>query len=86
MDIESLLVLVIFAGCCLVAISFSPIGRAVAGRIRGRPIEAEPDPAMLAEVDDLQARLVAMEERLDFAERALSAGPDAPSPKPEART
>ena len=48
------------------------IGQAIVYRLRnGHGVE---DPALLAEVDELRARLAEVEERLDFAERALTAG------------
>ena len=72
---ESLMVLVIFGGSAAVAIAFSPIGGAVAARIRGRGRAT--DPGVLAELDDLRARLAEVEERADFAERALPPASDA---------
>lgn len=48
------------------------IGQAIVERIRHGT--AGNDPALLAEVDDLRARLSEVEERLDYAERALTAG------------
>jgi hypothetical protein len=75
---DALVTLLIFAGCAAVAISFSPIGSAVAARIRGRGVAGEIPPAVLAELDDLRARLAEMEERADFAERALLPSSAAP--------
>jgi Tfp pilus assembly protein PilO len=50
-----------------------PVGEAVADRVRhGRRTRA--DATLMAEVDELKARLAEMEERLDFAERLLAAG------------
>ena len=71
---ETLVVLLIFAGSAAVAIAFSPIGKAIAERIRR---DRGQDPILLGDVDDLRVRLAEVEERLDFAERALVAGPDA---------
>ncbi len=52
-----------------VRILTSPIGRAIAERLRGaRP--PEPEPA--AEIETLRTRLAEVEERLDFAERLLA--------------
>jgi hypothetical protein len=58
-----------------------PIMRALARRLEGK---ADPDPALRAEVDNLQRRLgevdtlqmrvTELEERLDFAERLLTRG------------
>jgi Tfp pilus assembly protein PilO len=50
-----------------------PVGEAVADRLRhGR--RTRTDAALMAEVDELKARLAEVEERLDFAERLLAAG------------
>lgn len=53
------------------------IGQAIVERIRHGTAGGN-DPALLVEVDELRARLAEVEERLDFAERALMKGPDAP--------
>ena len=60
------------------------IGQAIVYRLRHG--DGAHDPALLAEVDDLRARLAEVEERLDFAERQLVSGPPARplAPKPEA--
>ncbi len=80
---ETLVVLLIFGGCAAVAIAFSPIGNAIAGRIRR---DRGQEPALLTEADDLRARLAEVEERLDFAERALLQAPDQRSTTHEARS
>jgi len=49
------------------------IGQAIVERLR-QGNAAGNDPALLAEVDELRTRLAEVEERLDFAERALTAG------------
>jgi hypothetical protein len=48
-----------------------PLGKAWARRLERRP---EGDDRMLAEVDQLKARVGELEERLDFAERMLAQG------------
>ena len=53
------------------------IGQAIVYRLRNGDVGQ--DPALLAEVDELRARLAEVEERLDFAERQLTSG-DAPRP------
>jgi hypothetical protein len=73
---EGILVLLIFIGSSAVAIAYSPIGKAIADRIRGRVGGRGSDPALLDEMDDQRARLAEVESRLDFAERALVAGAD----------
>ena len=67
----------LFAVGGVIAISFSPIGKAVARRLGGKEEAAES--AALAEVDALREELVAVradlgevQERLDFAERLLA--------------
>jgi hypothetical protein len=59
------------------------IGQALVERLR-QGNGAGNDPVLLAEVDELRNRLAEVEERLDFAERALTSG-DARSTKHEAR-
>jgi hypothetical protein len=68
----------IFGGGALVAISFSPIGKALARRLGGGKDEAAEGQA-LAEVDALREELQGlrgevgeMQERLDFTERLLA--------------
>ncbi len=48
------------------------IGQAIVERIRQG--NADNDPALLHEVEELRARLAEVEERLDFAERQLVSG------------
>lgn len=69
---EDILALVlIFGGGTLIAISFSPIGRAIAERIRGTALTSEPHPEVLAEIDELRGHLAELQERMDFSERML---------------
>jgi uncharacterized membrane protein len=83
MDIESILAIVLFlGGGALVAMSFSPVGRAVADRIRGRSAApgAEEIHAELAEhrealqvgLDSVRREVAELAERVDFAERLLA--------------
>ena len=60
----------------LLAKVFGPIGAAVGARLSGRGSSA-PDHRLASEVDQLQARLAEVEERLDFAERILARGGEA---------
>ncbi len=60
----------------LIFLANSPIGKAVARRIAGAPLEAPaqvqvPD-EVYAELDEMRARLLEVEERQDFAERLLA--------------
>jgi hypothetical protein len=83
MDIEGLLaILLIFGGGTAVALGFSPVGRAVADRIRGKHAlpETEDLRAEMAEQRDAQneelqrvrQEVAELAERLDFAERLLA--------------
>jgi hypothetical protein len=71
---DILAIVLIFGGGTAIAIAFSPIGRAIADRIRGRGIEAETDPALLTELDEMRAQLSELQERMDFSERLLAKG------------
>lgn len=76
MDVEGVLAIIfLFGGGSVVAISFSPIGKAIADRLRhGKaPLPApELDPAVYEELDHLRADLSELQERVDFAERLLA--------------
>ncbi len=83
MDIEGVLAIVlIFGGGTAAALAFSPIGRALADRIRGKTPLAEGSElrAELAEhketvAEDLEAvrrEIAELAERMDFAERLLA--------------
>ena len=50
--------------------AISPVGKALADRLRGR---AEPahDPELLAEVEALRSEVAELHERVDFTERIL---------------
>jgi hypothetical protein len=72
-NVEDILaLLLIFGGGTLVAISFSPVGRAVAERIRGGHPSNESDPAILEELDRIRTELGELQERVDFTERLLA--------------
>ncbi len=80
---EILAIVLIFGGGTLFALSMSPLGRAVADRIRGAPkpgslTEEDLDQlrdAQMAIVDDMEAmrqEMSEINERVDFAERMLA--------------
>lgn len=69
---DILALILIFGGGTAVLLSFSPVGRAFAARIRGEFRAPEPDPELRAEVDLLRQDVVELQERLDFAERMLA--------------
>lgn len=76
---DILAILLIFGGGTLILLAFSPIGRAIAERIRsaGHPPAAVEDPALREDVDQLRHEVAELLERVDFAERMLAQRPDA---------
>jgi hypothetical protein len=79
MDMEGILaIILIFGGGTLFLLSVSPIGRAIAERIRSQGAGPMPDPELLAEVDSLRRDVSELQERVDFAERLLSQGQEKP--------
>ncbi len=69
---DILAIILIFGGGTAIAIAFSPIGKAIAERIRGHGALAETDPALLAEMDEMRSQLSELQERVDFTERLLA--------------
>jgi hypothetical protein len=77
MDMEVLFAITfIFGGGTLFLLSLSPVGKALAERIRGHGAQPAPDPELLAEVDALRADVAELHERMDFAERLLAQRPE----------
>lgn len=73
MDMEGILAITfIFGGGTLFLLSVSPVGRALAERIRSHGAKPAPDPELLAEVDALRQEVSELHERIDFAERLLA--------------
>ncbi|TFG53737.1 MAG: hypothetical protein E4H37_02335, partial [Gemmatimonadales bacterium] len=64
-------IIFIFGGLTVFGLSMSPVGRALAERIRGRPL-AQHDPEILAELDEIRADVAELHERVDFTERMLA--------------
>jgi len=81
---DILAILLIFGGGTAVAISFSPVGRAIADRIRGKALAPQQDPAVYEELDRMRTEMVELHERLDFTERLLARGSE-PARSPEER-
>ena len=76
MDIEGVLAItLIFGGGTLFLLSISPVGRALADRLRGHAAPAQ-DPELLAEVDALREEVAELHDRVDFAERILMNSPE----------
>lgn len=75
-------IIMIFGGMTAVGLGFSPIGRAVAERIRGkaglagaeelRAEMGEQQDAVVEEVRQVRREVAELAERLDFAERLLA--------------
>jgi hypothetical protein len=79
MDMEGILAItLIFGGGTLFLLSVSPVGRALAERIRSRGAVPTQEPELLAEVDALRRDVAELQERVDFAERLLSQGQERP--------
>ncbi|HEV8598271.1 MAG TPA: hypothetical protein VGQ69_02830 [Gemmatimonadales bacterium] len=64
----------IFGGGGLFLLAISPVGRALADRIRHGPQSSSsgPDPEVLAELEQLRSDVTDLQERVDFAERLLA--------------
>lgn len=62
----------IFGGGTAFLLAISPIGKAIAERIRAHGAVPMQDPELLAEVDALRRDVTELQERVDFAERLLS--------------
>jgi hypothetical protein len=79
--IEGVLAIVlIFGGGTLFLLAISPIGRAIAERIKGRPPgaagAAAPDDVR-ADLQELRREVAELVERMDFMERLLAKSRDA---------
>jgi hypothetical protein len=73
MDMEGVLAITfIFGGGTLFLLSISPVGKALAERIRNQGSRAAQDPELLADVDALRSEVAELHERVDFAERLLA--------------
>ena len=81
MDIEGVLAIVmLFGGGTLFLLSVSPVGRAVAERIRQRPTAgggAGTAEDLQAELQEVRRELAELVERMDFMERLLAKARDA---------
>jgi Tfp pilus assembly protein PilO len=93
MNIEGVLAIIfLFGGGTMVALGFSPVGRAFADRIRGkhglpetedlRAEIGEQHEAVVEELQRVRHELAELAERLDFAERLLAQRRGAPQIAP----
>jgi hypothetical protein len=64
----------LFGGASLIGFSFTPVGRALADRIRhgASPHAAGSDPVVYEELEHVRRELAELHERLDFTERMLA--------------
>ena len=69
---DILAIVFLFGGMAAVGLSFSPVGRALADRIRGKSREPAHDPQVYEELDQIRQEMAELQERLDFAERLLA--------------
>lgn len=69
---DILAILLIFGGGTMIAISFSPVGRAIADRIRGHTAHSAPDPVVYEELERIRGEMAELQERMDFTERLLA--------------
>ena len=72
---EILAIIFLFGGGTVAMLAFSPVGKAIAERIRGKA--QAPDPEVLAELDQLRQEVLELQERADFTERLLAQQRDA---------
>jgi hypothetical protein len=73
MDMEGILAITfIFGGGTAFLLAISPIGKAIAERIRSHGAIPMQDPELLAEVDALRRDVSELQERVDFTERLLA--------------
>ena len=75
MNPEGILAIIfIFGGGTLFLLAVSPVGRALADRIRHgtHPGSSETDPVVLTELEQLRQDVTELQERVDFAERLLA--------------
>ena len=71
---DVLAIVFLFGGGILIGFSFTPLGRALADRIRHGPTPrgGESDLALYEEVEHVRQELAELHERVDFAERLLA--------------
>jgi hypothetical protein len=72
---EILAIIFLFGGGTVAMLAFSPVGKAVAERIRSK--SQAPDPELMAELDQLRQEVLELQERADFTERLLAQQRDA---------
>lgn len=68
---DILAILFIFGGGAAVLLAYSPIGKAIADRIRGRELIVH-DPELIEDLNQMREDLAMLHERVDFSERLLA--------------
>lgn len=68
---DVLAIILIFGGGAATLIAYSPVGKAIADRIRGKGLVVQ-DPEVIADLNALREDLNELHERLDFTERLLA--------------
>ena len=63
---------IIAIGVIAVVLLKGPVGEALAMRLRGEVASHDMSDAVLAELDEVRARMAELEERLDFSERLMA--------------
>ena len=71
-----LAIILIFGGGAATLIAYSPVGKAIGDRIRGKGLVVQ-DPEVIEDLNQLRGEVAEMHERLDFAERLLAERNDA---------
>jgi hypothetical protein len=69
---DILAIILIFGGGTAIVLAFSPVGRALADRIRGHAPDPGYDPELIAEMQALRTEVSELQERVDFTERLLA--------------
>ena len=69
---EAFAAIFIFGGFAAIGFSFTPLGKAIASRIRHGAVSAPGDPAVYEELDQIRQDMAELHERVDFAERLLA--------------
>lgn len=69
---DILAIILIFGGGTAIGLAFSPVGRALAERIRGAGGTLDTDPAIVEELERMRHEMAELQERVDFTERLLA--------------
>lgn len=68
---DVLAIIFIFGGGTLGLLAFSPVGKALADRIRSKGVIMQ-DPEVIADLNQLRQEIAELHERVDFSERLLA--------------